>query len=71
MVAVVNGRAVEAIQTGGKTGFRTTEAQVEFKDGVLRLPGFDYKPEDSSCCPSEPKTRKFKIVDGAFVENEN
>jgi len=70
MVAVVNGQAVEAIQIGGKTGFSAIRDELKLQDNVLFLPGFDYQPGDASCCPTQPTTRKFKIIDGAFVEDE-
>jgi len=71
LIAVEKGGAIEAIKIGGKSGFQTIEAQVDIQDGVLCLPGFDYKHSDPSNRPSQPKTRKFKIIENVFVESEN
>jgi len=67
MVGIVNGKPIPSIIVGGKGTFQTHDIQV--KGGEIEISGHAYGLKDPMCCPSVGSVKRYKVSEGAFVED--
>jgi hypothetical protein len=66
MVTLSGQRVTPPVEVGGKSGLADTG--VNIVDGIVEVSGLSVGPHDATCCPSVPKTKKFKISTSGLSE---
>ncbi|MEF9387163.1 hypothetical protein V4890_16290 [Ralstonia solanacearum species complex bacterium KE056] len=66
MVALSGQRITPPIKVGGKGGLTATGIRIS--NGTVEVSGLSLGPQDSTCCPSVPETKKFRISPSGLSE---
>jgi len=66
MGGVAYGRKITSVRVGSRSDFKVESAEIIESDVVIS--GKTYQDGDSSCCPSKPAQRHFKIGEATFEE---
>lgn len=66
MVALSGQRVTPPVEIGGKGGL--TDTGVKVSDGMVEVTGLSFGPNDSTCCPSVPETKRFKVSPSGLSE---